>query len=113
MEESAPLLDNNYSRNKSLRNNATVSMPSWYLVLSCLFSVIMYIFINSKVVRIALIFFNIIFALLVTEYEISMIVGWGALIMVLTQNVICATDRDCNGINEAFKVILEGYVYSS
>lgn len=106
MDESGPLLDDIHSRNKRLRNNDIIS---WYMVLSSLFSVMIYIFINSKSVHIALIFFNIILALLLTEYEISMIVGWGALIMVLTQNVVCAKDRDCIGVDEAFKVILDGY----
>lgn len=102
MNESRALLDNTTSTIKRLRTNDKLIIP-------LLLSTVVYVFISSKVVRIALIFSNIIFALLLTEFEISVIVGWGAVIMVSTQNVICAKDRDCEGIDEAFKVILTGY----
>ncbi len=103
MEESQVLLGNIQSRHEKLRNNDKL------IIIPLLISFILYLFISSKAARITLIFLNIIFALVVTEYEISMIVGWGAVIMVSTQSVICSKDRDCEGIHEAFKVLLTGY----
>jgi hypothetical protein len=102
MEENQELLGNSQSRKKSSSNNDILIIP-------LLLSIILNLFIRSKDVRIALIFLNIICALVLTDYQISMIVGWGAVAMVSTQSVICDKDRDCHGIDEAFKLILNGY----
>ena len=108
MDESQTLLGNTNSRIKEFNNN-----DKFRLLFQCFVSFLIYFFVSSKVVLISLIFLNIILALLITEYEISMIVGWGALIMVLTQNIICAKDRECEGVEEAFKIMLNGYINSN
>jgi hypothetical protein len=102
MEERLELLGNNQSRKKSSRNNEILIIP-------LLLSITVFLFIRSKQVRIALIFLNIICALLLTDCEISVIVGWGAVAMVSTKSIICDKDRDCHGIDEAFKLLLTGY----
>ena len=74
MDESQTLLGNTNSRIKGFNNN-----DKFRLLFQCFVSFLIYFFVSSKVVRISIIFLNIILALLITEYEISMIVGWGAL----------------------------------
>ena len=104
MDETELLLSNShYSSIKSCSRN-----DKFKVFVLCTISILIYNLTVSKVFRIGLLFLNIILTLLLTEYEISLVVGWGALVMVMTQNIVCSIDRDCYGIDEAFKILLNG-----